>query len=198
MLRYDICTRPNAPTRCGPAVDHLESCNHPPIIYRLCHYRLDRCAVRTLVLETRPSICTPAWSNTSKHGLSPRIRYFHHVTASPLLLEAFHNLLRRFRVCTCASWVVRRGKCRHAPNINTLLVYTASNTSLQHTLGEVLHRLPYTQVAENLLGTSKNSIKLICAVELLNHPAHTTLRNSATSEDVDGFICDFVCRAGGE
>jgi hypothetical protein len=71
MLRSDICTRPNAPSRCGHAVDHVESRYHPPIVSsvrrplgsvcgrHLWYSRHVHCSVR---LHGQTS---------SKHGLSP-------------------------------------------------------------------------------------------------------------------------------
>jgi hypothetical protein len=98
MLRYEICTRPNAPTRCGHAVDHLESCNHPSIIYRLCDDRLDRCAVEPWYSTHVHRFVRRHGQTPSKHGPSPHIHYFRRVTLS-FLLEAFHSVPDCFRVC---------------------------------------------------------------------------------------------------
>lgn len=63
---------------------------------------------------------------------------------------------------------------------------------LQHTLREVLIRLPNPQIPQNLLRSTKNRIKLVRAMELLDDTAHARLRESASAEDVDGLVGDLV------
>lgn len=64
---------------------------------------------------------------------------------------------------------------------------------LQHRLREVLHRLSHAEVRQNLLSSTQNSIKLVRAVEHLDDPAHTSLGQSTSSEDVGGVVGDLVC-----
>lgn len=157
---------------------------------RLCDDRLDPCAVGTFgtrdtsialyayMVKHLPNMAFP---HTRFHARThTHILYIRPVTL-PLLLEAFHRLPDRFGAQTNMF-------------ITTLLSYTAANPNLQHALWEILHCLSYTQIAQNLLGTPKDSIELVGAVELFNDSTHSTLGDSATSEDVDGFICNLVCR----
>jgi hypothetical protein len=70
-------------------------------------------------------------------------------------------------------------------------------TLLQHAFREVLIRLPHTEIPQNLLRSAQNRIKLVRAVELLDHASHTRLRQSAAAENIDGFVSDVVRGAGG-
>lgn len=67
---------------------------------------------------------------------------------------------------------------------------------LQHSLGEVLHRLSHTQIAENLLGATKDGIELVRPVEYLDVLAHAGLGQTATTPDLDGLVGDFVGDTG--
>lgn len=67
---------------------------------------------------------------------------------------------------------------------------------LQHSLGEVLHRLPHAQITENLLSTTKDSIELVRSVETLNVLAHAGLGQATATPDLDGLVGDFVGGAG--
>lgn len=67
---------------------------------------------------------------------------------------------------------------------------------LQHSLGEILHCLSHAQIAENLLGTTKDGIELVRAVEDLDVLAHTGLGQAAAAPDLDGLVGDFVGGAG--
>lgn len=70
------------------------------------------------------------------------------------------------------------------------------NSGLQHALWEVLHRLPDTKISQNLLCASQNGIELVCTMELLDELAHAALRKTSSTKNVDGLVCDLVCRSG--
>lgn len=74
--------------------------------------------------------------------------------------------------------------------------HSSSTRVLQHSLGEVLHGLSDTQVAENLLGAAQDGVELVGAVEVLNVLAHAGLGEAAAAPDLDGLVGDFVGAAG--
>jgi len=57
-------------------------------------------------------------------------------------------------------------------------------------------RLPDTEITEYLLGTTKDRIKFLRPLELLDKFPHSRPGKSTTTEDLDGVICDLACEAG--
>lgn len=54
------------------------------------------------------------------------------------------------------------------------------------------HRLPHTQITQDLLRSTKNSIKLVRPVEHLDHASHSSLRQTTTAKDSNRLISNFV------
>ena len=69
---------------------------------------------------------------------------------------------------------------------------------LEDSLGHVLHGLPDTKITKDLLGTTKDGIKLVAAVEVLDDAAHAGLGQATATPDLDGLVGDLVrgARAG--
>ena len=68
----------------------------------------------------------------------------------------------------------------------------------QHRFRHGLHGLFDTQVGEDLLRPTKDSIKLVRAVEHFDVLPLTRGRNAAAAEEIDGIVGDFVGSASGE
>ena len=63
----------------------------------------------------------------------------------------------------------------------------------KHSLWHLLHGLSNTQICQYLFGTAQDGVKLVRAVELLHHAAHSCLCDASSTKDVDGIIGDIVC-----
>ena len=65
--------------------------------------------------------------------------------------------------------------------------------NLQHSLRELLHSLPDTQIGQYLLSATEDSIELVSTMEHLNDLTHTSLSDTATTEDVSCLLGNFLC-----
>lgn len=88
-------------------------------------------------------------------------------------------------------------RVRHETDIATtyVYIYNRGEIKLQHSLRELLHSLPHTQIRQNLLGTAEDGIELISAVEHLDDLAHAGLGDTAASKDIGGVVGNLLCRS---
>ena len=95
--------------------------------------------------------------------------------------------MHTFENCVCITLITNKGKKK----------CTSWYPKLQHSLGELLHRLPDTQISQDLLRTTQDGIELVRPVEHFDDLAHARLGDTTASEDVGGVVSNLLCGVGG-
>lgn len=67
--------------------------------------------------------------------------------------------------------------------------------ALQHSLGEIPHCLPHTEISKHLLRATQDGIKLVSSIKVFNMLAHATLRQTSPAPDLDRLVSNFVRHA---